>query len=308
MWSVSEFQIFARGKPVLPGEGWHVSGNPNSWDIPLAFDNQAVTRWRSWQDALPGMFIDVDFGRPVVIDEARLVTSRDGGHPQVALRGMDSRGEWCMLPAHESLTWSRIAGDLRREAVRAVMARGIHYLLVSPGSFGANDFADQASAWGIQWVGESVGTRLYELKPDEANLSVDSATIPPAVVPPGLYDDPDPRIMLSGAWTRDTQFSDANRHTVTYSNIPGASASLAFRGDAITYIYTRAYNRGIAEVWIDGIRKDRADLYSARTVWKNRKRYEGLGAGRHLIEIRVTGERNSHAGNCFVDLDGLVVE
>jgi hypothetical protein len=95
---------------------------------------------------------------------------------------------------------------------------------------------------------------------------------------------------------------------VTYSNIPGASASLAFNGSAITYIYTRADNRGIAEVLIDGVPKDRADLYSPGTVWKSRKRYEGLGAGPHVIEIRVTGERNPRASNCFVDLDGLAVE
>jgi hypothetical protein len=254
------------------------------------------------------MFIDVDFGKLVVIDEARLLTTPDAGLPQVDLRGMDASGEWCTLSAQRSFSTVRITGDLRREAVQALVARGIHYLLVSPGTFGANDFHDHSSAWGIELLGESGGTRLYSLKPAEAGLATDPESEPRAVVPPGRYDDPDPRINLNAAWTRDTQFPDASQHTVSYSNIPGASASLAFRGNAITYVYTRASNRGIAEVFIDGARKDRLDLYSPRTVWRSQSRYEGLGAGEHVIEIRVTGERNPLASDCFADIDGLVVE
>jgi hypothetical protein len=308
MWSVSEFQVFARGEPVLPDGNWRLSGNPNPWDVSLAFDGRPVTRWRSWESATPGMFIDVDFGKPVVIDEAHLVTTPDSGLPQLDLRGMDVRGEWCALSAQRSFSTVPIIGDLRREAVRALVARGIRYLLVSPGAFGANDFYDHSSAWGIELVGESGGTRLYVLKPAEARLAADAGSQPWAVVPPGRYDDPDPRITLKAAWTRDTQFPDASRHTVSYSNIRDASASLAFHGNAVTYVFTRASNRGIAEVFIDGARKDLRDLYSRRTVWRSQSRYGGLGAGEHVIEIRVTGDRNPLASDCFVDIDELVVE
>jgi len=243
-----------------------------------------------------------------VIDEARLVTAPEAGQPRVDLRGMDARGEWCDLSAQKSFSTLPVPSDLRRDAVRALVARGIGYLLVSPSTFGANDFNDHPSTWGIQLLGESEGTRLYALKPGEAGAPADSSAIHPATVPPGIYDDADPRIILSSAWTRDTQFADADQHTVSYTNIPGASASLGFRGDAITYTYTRAYNRGIAEVWIDGVLKGRLDLYSLRTMWRCQRRYQGLGTGDHVIEIRVTGERNPHASNCFVDVDGLVVE
>ena len=308
MWSISEFQMSARGEPVLRDGNWRLSGSPNPWDVPLAFDGRPVTRWRSWEGATAGMFIDVDFGKPVVIDEARLVTTPDAGVPQVELRGMDASGEWCTLSTQKSFSTVRTTGDLRREAVGALVARGIRYLLVSPGAFGANDFYDHSSAWGIELVGESGGTRLYALEQAELSLAADPEGEPRAVVAPGRYDDPDPRITLKAAWTRDTQFPDASQHTVSYSNIPGASASLAFRGSAITYLYTRASNRGIAEVFIDGARRDRRDLYSTQTVWRSQSRYEGLGAGEHVIVIRVTGERNPLASDSFVDLDGLVVE
>ena len=160
----------------------------------------------------------------------------------------------------------------------------------------------------MEVVGGSDGTLLYAVRPTDSSLPDATAAVPWATVPPGRYDDSDARITLNAAWTRDTQFPDADQHTVSYSNIPGASASLLFHGQAITYVYTRASNRGIAEVWIDGVRRDRPDLYSPRTIWRSQSRYQGLGDADHTIEIRVTGERNPRANNCFVDLDGLVVE
>jgi hypothetical protein len=88
----------------------------------------------------------------------------------------------------------------------------------------------------------------------------------------------------------------------------GASASLTFRGRSITFVYTGARNRGIAEVRIDGQLKERLDLYTASTLWQTYRKYEGFDQGDHVIEIRVTGQRNPLAAGCFVDLDALIVE
>jgi hypothetical protein len=190
-----------------------------------------------------------------------------------------------------------------------VGSRGIRYLLVSRSAFGANDFYDNPDAWGIQHVKDSADARLYRLKANhDETRPTNTAKAAPDTAPPGDYDDFDARIRLRAAWTRDRQFPDADRHTLTYSNVPGAMASLRFSGDAITYVYTRAYNRGIAEVLVDGLVHDRLDLYSANTVWKSRARYDRLGPGTHVFQIYVTGQRNSRASDCFVDVDALVVE
>src|SRR5215472_10500143 len=82
-----------------------------------------------------------------------------------------------------------------------------------------------------------------------------SAAARPAI-PRGTYDDTDPRIALNSPWVRDTQFQEAYRHTLTYTNIPDASISLTFIGTSVTYVYTRAHNRGIAEVWVDNELRD----------------------------------------------------
>jgi hypothetical protein len=309
MWSVSEFRVFAQGKPLPPDEKWRMTANPNPWEVPLAFDDRPVTRWRSWEGGKPGMYIELDFGKAVTIDEAWMVTAPDALETQVELRGMDSDGEWCTLSGRRSVLTLPINGNIRRDAVRALAARGVHYLLVSPSAFGASDFSNYSHKWGIRLVGESNGTRLYWLKPDDAAGSPDEpAAARQTSVPPGRYDDPDPRINLNAAWTTDPQFPDAENHTITYSNIPGASASLAFRGSSITYIYTRAPNRGIADVLIDGRLQDRTDLYFPAVLWRSQTKYGNLGPGEHVMEIRVTGERNPRAKDCFVDLDGFVVE
>ena len=310
MWSVSEFQLLQGGRPLTPDGTWRMRADPNPWGVHLAFDRTLVTRWRSWEDAAPGMFVEVDFGEPKLVDEAHLISHPDALRSDIRLAGMDTSGQWRDLAARSSVVPARIMGDLREEAVRQLLARGISYLLVTPGAFGANDFSENPAAWGIRMIGEAGGARLYCLKPDPRapQVAMPISVSWQAPVAPGAYDDADPRIHLLEPWTRDTQFQDAYQHTLSYSNIPGASASLAFDGEAITYIYTRAFNRGIAEVRIDGRVRGRVDLYGRGTEWRSRQRYGGLGRGRHLLEIRVSGERNPQATDCFVDLDGVIVE
>jgi hypothetical protein len=174
---------------------------------------------------------------------------------------------------------------------------------------GANEFYENAGAWGIQPIAESNGTWLY--------LLTGRAAAPPGIsisfrrdtgASAGAYDDTDPRVILHSAWTRDTQFQEAYGHTVSYSNMSGASISLAFTGRSISYVHTRSFNRGIAEVWIDDRLRDRLDLFSPTTEWKTQTRYDTPDSGTHVLRIRVTGEHGPRASDSFVDLDALIVE
>jgi hypothetical protein len=125
--------------------------------------------------------------------------------------------------------------------------------------------------------------------------------------PPGNYDDLDARIEYNGAWIHDPQFAQAANGSVTYCNIPGAWLRLAFQGSAITYVFTKAANRGIAQVSIDGIVQGRIDMYSAITQWRSQKTFTRLAPGVHLFEVRVLGEKNPAASQSFVDIDSISV-
>ena len=124
---------------------------------------------------------------------------------------------------------------------------------------------------------------------------------------PGTYDDFDPTILLLGDWERNNGFEQAFRHTITYTDTAGAEIRFAFEGTRVTYVFTRAANRGIAAITIDGAGKGTVDLYSVEPQWRSFVRFTGLGPGRHLLVIRVTGESRAASTGKFVDLDSLEV-
>jgi putative flippase GtrA len=124
----------------------------------------------------------------------------------------------------------------------------------------------------------------------------------------GSYDDFDPALLYRGDWTNDKNFAEADRHTVSYSDAPGAEVEIAFEGKALTYVYTKAQNRGIASVTVDGVDRGTVDLYSAETKWQSRTRFCCFGAGRHVAVIRLTGRANPQSRGKFIDLDSFTVE
>jgi hypothetical protein len=129
-----------------------------------------------------------------------------------------------------------------------------------------------------------------------------------APLPPGRYDDLDTRIRYTGSWHPDLQFPDSSAASLTYSDTPGAMFSVSFKGRGITYVFTQAANRGIAEVTMDGGHKVRFSQYSGVTSWQSTRRFDGLKRGVHTLEVRVSGEKDPLSNGLFVDLDALVVE
>ena len=103
-------------------------------------------------------------------------------------------------------------------------------------------------------------------------------------------------------------FDRAFAKTVAYTDTAGSEAALAFEGGTVTYVFTKAPNRGIAAISIDGVEKGRFDLYSPAIEWQSRLKLQGLGRGRHLFLLRVTGEGRPEARGQFVDLDALEVQ
>jgi len=130
---------------------------------------------------------------------------------------------------------------------------------------------------------------------------------PHSILYGGIYDDLDWQIDFLGRWDSG-RFLAAAGGSITYSNHPGDLFRAIFEGSGITWVYTKAFNRGLAEVRVDGRVVDRVDLYSKETLWRSRSRFEGFRAGRHVLEVSVLGARNRAATDCFIDLDELRVE
>ena len=123
----------------------------------------------------------------------------------------------------------------------------------------------------------------------------------------GAYDDTAPQIRFGAGWTRDFAFREPLHGSVSYSNQPGTGFRVAFRGTAITWVYTKAANRGVAGVTIDGVHRGEVDLYSPQTLWQHPTRFE-VPPGEHWLEVRILPGMNAASVDRFIDVDALIVE
>jgi hypothetical protein len=118
-------------------------------------------------------------------------------------------------------------------------------------------------------------------------------------------DDKDWRIAYSGGWNRGV-FQGPAHGTLTYTDQPGSVAQCNFTGTAVKWVYTKAYDRGMASVLIDGVHRGVVDLYSPDVEWQASTTFEGLPEGTHTFEIRTLDRRNPSSAGFVIDLDGLM--
>jgi len=122
----------------------------------------------------------------------------------------------------------------------------------------------------------------------------------------GTFDDTSDDIRYVGRWNHGS-FPAAAGGTASDSNDPGSVAWLPFEGSEITYVYSKASNRGIAEVKLDGVTRGEIDLYSPKPVWQAQTAFRQLKPGKHTFEVTVSGRKAAAAADRYVDVDALIV-
>ncbi|HEY3823655.1 MAG TPA: hypothetical protein VGL82_03810, partial [Bryobacteraceae bacterium] len=108
----------------------------------------------------------------------------------------------------------------------------------------------------------------------------------------GTFDDGSDNIQYTGSWNHGSSPAAAGG-TVSSSEDPGAVARLTFEGTEIVYVYSTAFNRGIAEIKLDGIARGDVDLYSPNVVWQAQTVFRDLKPGKHIFEVTVSGRKGS---------------
>jgi hypothetical protein len=152
-WSVHELRFFDRGVELPRRPEWRLRAWPNPWEVQMAFDNSPATRWRSGEHATPGMYLDVDFGKTVAVDEVRLETSYDSRNVQVQVEG---------LPQTPVVSAIEPPPSIRQAATYEMARRGIHYLLIHDSDPIADDIRDDPDGWGLTEIASGYGVRLYQ--------------------------------------------------------------------------------------------------------------------------------------------------
>ena len=161
-WSVHEFRIYRGGIEVPRSTQWHLRAFPNPWGVPYAFDNSEVTRWRSWETAAPGMYIDVDFAGEIRADQVRIETSADNPDLRLRLEEMNG-GKWTTIgqaPEGFSLTPEV---SLRRAAAYEFQSRGVRYLFVRDEDPGAKYYEQDPASWDFTVVARSADATIYKI-------------------------------------------------------------------------------------------------------------------------------------------------
>lgn len=132
-----------------------------------------------------------------------------------------------------------------------------------------------------------------------------TATVPPAACNGTTFDDDDLHIQYNG-WRG---VSNASAHGGSYRESSRNRDLVKFRftGKTVSWFTQRRPDGGIAEVYIDGKFKETVDLYAA-SVQPFKRAYKKLGAGKHLILVRVTNQKNNASSNRFVTFDAFKVQ
>jgi Dolichyl-phosphate-mannose-protein mannosyltransferase len=163
-WSISEIRVFDGATELQRDSSWRLTAHPNPWDVQLAFDNSPVTRWKSWEPAAPGMYVEMDFGRPQPASSVVVESSWDNINTKIALEALGADGQWTTISNHPMMTPRLINASLRMAATAELKARGIRYIFIRPGDYGADDFAKYSTAWGLTLAGEANGSRVYRIR------------------------------------------------------------------------------------------------------------------------------------------------
>jgi hypothetical protein len=162
--TVNELRLFHGGQELPRAEAWRLRANPYPWGVQDAFDNSRLTRWGSWQKLFPGMFLDVDLGKPETVDRVGVEASHDESAIRLQLELEDAAGKRATLLEPKEIELAPPLG-MRREATEILLERGVGYLLLHENDFLAPDMESRPDRWGLVKLGESWGFRLYRILP-----------------------------------------------------------------------------------------------------------------------------------------------
>jgi hypothetical protein len=164
-WTLHEVRAFD-GNDEIPRAGWRATARPTTWGLDAAIDGRASSLWMSGDSIRPGQFAQFDLDMPRRVDAVVVEAAPDqpGSRVALELETADRPGEWTRVSWGAQVTEKSSPANLRGQAAEELRRRGIDYLLIFDGQFGARDLRDRQQLWGIREVAEYKGATLYRLR------------------------------------------------------------------------------------------------------------------------------------------------
>ncbi|MDQ3328105.1 MAG: lysyl oxidase family protein [Chloroflexota bacterium] len=117
----------------------------------------------------------------------------------------------------------------------------------------------------------------------------------------------DSGVTYAGSW-KAAAATAAYGGGVRYSSEAASTATRSFTGRQIAFVSDRGASRGIAAIYVDGVRVATIDLYAASGQWRRVVYAKSWNtSGTHRISVQVTGTKRDASSSARVDVDAFVV-
>ena len=174
--------------------------------------------------------------------------------------------------------------------------------LIGSTAAGVRTLTDDSLAPGSSYTYDLVAVDTSDLV--SAYSSAASATMPISAHGAGTYENGNPAVTLNGPWSVVSSSMDSGG---SYSTLNAAGyAEFSFNTSGVRWITRKNSYSGIADVYLDGVKKASVDTYSATTKYQQ-VAYEvtGLSETAHTLRIVRSGAKNSHSSSPTIMLDSF---
>jgi len=111
-------------------------------------------------------------------------------------------------------------------------------------------------------------------------------------------------LVFSSGWVRQLDGHDFSG-THTMSATTGQTLRIPFHGHTAVVGFLKTSTSGYADVYVDGVRTARLNLYATTTGYRFPVRVASTGVGNHVVSIRVVGAHPSGSRGNRVYVDSL---
>jgi hypothetical protein len=121
-----------------------------------------------------------------------------------------------------------------------------------------------------------------------------------------IADDDNASAVFTGTWTENNVAIDRFNYTEHYTNTTNSYYQFTFTGTEIRLVGTKEVNRGMSDVYIDGVFDRTVDQYSAIRYFQQEIYVKtGLASGTHTVKVVCKGQKNASASDYYVCVDAF---
>ena len=123
----------------------------------------------------------------------------------------------------------------------------------------------------------------------------------------GTYQEDNNALVYTGTWKSRTS-NDYDNNALKLGTATNSAVEFTFNGTSFEWYGTKANNRGIATIYIDGKEVKSVDAYASSTAFTELLyKSDTLASGTHTVKIVASGSKNPLSSNIQIDLDKIVI-